>query len=102
MDFIAGAGTRDRCAGDGKNHRKWVRDEYRRIWQIAPDRCGAIWQIDMGLSKCGALSLRGGCIIGGQSNEGLSNSPLFNFCRFRVDTPTGGLEVPCVLVFVGK
>ncbi len=33
---------------------------------------------------------------------GLSNSPLFNFCLFRVVTPTGGLEVPRVLIFVGK
>ncbi len=32
----------------------------------------------------------------------LSNNPLFNFCRFRVDKPTGGLEVRCVLIFVGK
>ncbi len=35
--------------------------------------------------------------------EGLYSSPLFNFCRFRVDTPTIiGLEVPCVLTFVRK
>ncbi len=42
----------------------------------------------------------------GLSNMGLSNEGLtvlfFNFCRPRVDTPTGGLDVPCVLDFVGK
>ncbi len=48
-------------------------------------------------------SLGGGVLSNrGLSVEGLSDSPLFNFCRFRVDTRTGGIEVPCVLTFVGK
>ncbi len=45
----------------------------------------------------------GGYLIGGgYLMRGLSNSHLFNFCRFRVDTLTGGLKVPCALTFVGK
>ncbi len=33
---------------------------------------------------------------------GISDSLVSNFSPFRVDTPTGGLEVPCVLTFAGK